>query len=152
MTDITKAVPFVAARQKALTDYEMDRRRANAGWIPGGPRAQGYSDGFAAGALFGIQTERAVRGEAELAAKSQTAPNIGKRAGKVADLILVDLRTNGPATAERIADRIGVRLNSVSPRFAKLIQLGLVRIVSGELGSRANKAVYASIHLVPGNA
>ena len=147
MSNIAATASFVQARQKAWDGYADARAKTLGRPTPGLPRHAGFLSGFEYGALFGFDAAKAQHGEAVLVAKSQTAPTIGKRAGKVSDLILVDLRTNGPATAERIAERIGVRLNSVSPRFAKLRTLGLVRIVRGEVGSRANKAVYASVHV-----
>lgn len=53
-----------------------------------------------------------------------------RKAGRIADLILVELR-NANLTGSELAARTGVALNSITPRFAQLSRKGLIHAAGG---------------------
>jgi len=107
--------------------------------LPNMARGKGFEAGFDAGFDAGVTAERTRLAGAQYKASTETAPVIERKAGKLNDLIVVSLRSAGPATAEDLSKRLGVPLNSISPRFAKLKALGLAHVASGVRG----KSVYA---------
>jgi Mn-dependent DtxR family transcriptional regulator len=68
------------------------------------------------------------------------------RANKITELVYQDLKSNGNASAATVAKRLGIALNTVSPRFATLKKQGRVIVVGGERGEGAAKrSVYGAI-------
>lgn len=67
----------------------------------------------------------------------QAAEAVARKAGKIADLILVELGSGGlrpptyGLTGKQLAQRTGVPLNSITPRFAQLVRKGLIYAYSG---------------------
>jgi hypothetical protein len=107
--------------------------------IPMVPRMEGFRHGFDAGFDAGVLAERTRLQGVQYQASTETAPVIERKAGKLNDLIVTSLRTAGPATADDLSKRLGVPLNSISPRFATLKRLGLAHVASGVRG----KSIYA---------
>lgn len=64
------------------------------------------------------------------ATSHKAARDAGRKAGRIADLILVELR-NANLTGSELAARTGVVLNSITPRFAQLSRKGLIHAAGG---------------------
>lgn len=56
-------------------------------------------------------------------------------AATIAELVHADLKANGDATMHQVADRLGIGLVTVSPRFAPLQRAGRVE-AKGKEGGR----------------
>lgn len=59
------------------------------------------------------------------ATSHKAAQGMGRKAGRIANLILVELR-DANLTGSMLAGRTGVALNSITPRFAQLSRKGLI--------------------------
>ena len=53
-----------------------------------------------------------------------------RKAGRIADLILTELRSAN-LTGSELSARTGVALNSITPRFAQLSRKGLIHATGG---------------------
>lgn len=60
----------------------------------------------------------------------KAARDMSRKAGRIIDLILVEL-TNSPMTGKQLAANTGVALNSITPRFAGLSRRGLIHATAG---------------------
>ena len=67
------------------------------------------------------------------------AEGMARKAGRIRDLILIELRDNGPMNGSELSLRTGVALNSVTPRFASLRRAGLIHAAGG----RGRETVWA---------
>lgn len=65
------------------------------------------------------------------ATSKRAAAGMVRKAGKIADLILVELST-GNYTGHELSEQTGVPLNSITPRFAQLSRKGLIHAHSGK--------------------
>lgn len=63
------------------------------------------------------------------ATSHKAAATVSKKAGKIADVILVALRCT-PQTGKELAHETGIALNSITPRFAQLARKGLIHAIT----------------------
>lgn len=139
--------PFVAARQAAWDKYRESVTRRSLYTPPdGGSRHEGFTEGYNLGALEGIKH-----------ARSQIAPALARntdpenshdaaaavKVKAIIDAITRSLRNEGPGTAHEIAKRIGLPLNTVSPRFATMKRNGICHVAHGIRVGRSHRSVYA---------
>lgn len=142
---------FVTARQKSLDAYAESRRRMGFGWHVGGPREQGFKEGFTYGVTYGMQLVRSQQAafvpseglaRANDPANSKAAAE-GVKVKALYDLITRSLRDAGSGTAQDIANRLGLPLNTVSPRFAYLKRNGICYVSGGVRVGRSYRSIYA---------
>lgn len=141
---ITDPVQYVApnfngARKATWDKYAESRVRS--GKVVSPARQDGFLEGFAQGyAIATADAKARYMNVMDVAKARSTDPATSKEAakgvkvGKLVDRILESLRDQGPGTAETIAQRLSVKLNSISPRFAPLKRQGIVFVISGEGG------------------
>lgn len=153
--DINKAVGagYIAARQRAWDSYAESRRKAGLGQLndKGFARQQfdnvyalGYENAEQKYKAMNFATAYGASKVKPLSRAGEKEPAISKeKAGKLADLVLMSLQSEGPGTAHEIADRIGEPLNAVSPRFAVLKRRGLIHVSSGQRVGRGTRSVYS---------
>lgn len=141
---------FIAARQKAWDAYAASRARVGNHLLPNGNVRKGFNEGYNLGVLEGIKHARSQQAAflpSEGLARSTDPVNSQEAAGikvkRLLDLITKDLRDNGPGTAWEIANRLGLPLNTVSPRFATLRHNGICHISGGQKVGRSNRSIYA---------
>lgn len=111
-----------------------------------------YADGYAAGLATKpaewtrFEEQRNAAKVAFLAARpqyrntdpatsKQAAQDVDRKAGRIADLVLVALRDNN-LTGKQLAANTGVALNSITPRFAQLARKGLIHAAPAQNSGR----------------
>ena len=145
--DVDKALGltgYIAARQRAFDLYAESRRKN----VLPAPSPAEFNTVYALGYENGLQKHKAAvfasQNLTPLSRAGEKAPAISKeKTGKLGDLVLMSLQTQGPGTAQEVADRIGEPLNAVSPRFATLKRRGLIHVSSGQRVGRGTRSVYS---------
>lgn len=141
--------PFVLARQKALDAYAESRRRLGTPAMP--PRLDGFAEGFTQGVAYGMALAKSQQSSfvpSEGLARA-TDPATSKDAAKIVgvkalvDAITKTLRDDGPGTAQEIANRLGLPLNTISPRFAPMKRNGICYVSGGVRVGRSYRSIYA---------
>lgn len=103
---------------------------------------KGFTKGYAAAVAkyrvpVSITPSQAFARATDPSTSHQAAEVMTRKAGKIADLILVELGSGGlrpptyGLTGKQLAQRTGVPLNSITPRFAQLVRKGLIYAYSG---------------------
>ena len=77
----------------------------------------------------GAQIATAMVRNTDPATSKQAARDVDRKAGRIADLVLIALRDNN-LTGRQLAANTGVALNSITPRFAQLSRRGLIHAMS----------------------
>lgn len=130
------------AKQVEWDKYKADRAATNAAFSAPCVRADGYAKGLAVIGTVGLPTPSlldpsgaagvyGVARTSDPATSHKAANKLSlRKAGRIADLILVELR-NANLTGSELAARTGVALNSITPRFSQLSRKGLIHAAGG---------------------
>ena len=145
--------PFLQARQQAWDAYADSRKKAGLPVLPGAVRHQGFDAGYTQGyAQATADLKARYNGAMTVAAARSTDPATSHEAASkvrvkhILDKVYVDLKVNGNASAATVAKRLGIALNTISPRFAQLKRMGQVVVVGDEQGEGAAKrSMYAAV-------
>jgi len=159
--EATKDASFVTSRQAAWDAYADSRVRLTLPGggnytrpTQDLPRGQGFNAGYERGYLDGVlahkarsldmlppsvRIEQAVARASDPQTSQDAAARASRQAGKIADLIIQHLDglekvrgvpTQG-LTGHQLAERTGIPLNSITPRFAQLRRKGLIYAAGG---------------------
>lgn len=141
------------AKGMAARQAEWDKWKANTASV----RDPSVLDPSGAAGIYGVartygtatshKAARSMAHTSDPATSHKAAQGMGRKAGRIADLILVELR-DANLTGSMLSKRTGVALNSITPRFAQLFRKGLIH-AAGVSGRETVWAIGNGIHVAP---
>ena len=106
------------------------------GYAKGVAAKQAEWDKWAEGRINGpYNNASAMSRSTDPATSVKAAQDMDRKAGRIADLVLVALRDNN-LTGKQLAANTGVALNSITPRFAQLARKGLIHAAPAQNSGR----------------